>query len=108
MSSPPQPIVLDRSSERTELRLYGEVRIEHAAELHAQLSEAAGRSVPIRVDWSAAEHLDACVLQLLAALARRCVRTGLRLEFAEPGPALRHYLELSGFQAHLRDTGAVA
>lgn len=108
MSSPPQPIVLIRNPTRAELRIYGEVRIEHAAELRAQLLELAQLSTPVRVDWSEAEHLDACILQLLAAFVRRSVRTGAALEFAPPGPALARYLALSGFQPHLRGTGAVA
>jgi anti-anti-sigma regulatory factor len=95
------PLEFAPTPSRLEVRLSGEVRIEHVAELCARLRELCTHAAPVRIDWSAAEHLDACVLQLLVAFARGRVGAGLGVEYTTAGPELRRYLELSGFHAHL-------
>lgn len=105
MSSPSSPIALEESSQRAALRLSGEVRIEHVAELSARLRALVGHAGDVCIEWSEAEHVDACALQLLAAFARARRAAGAPLEFCAPQPALLRYLELSGFAAHLEGVG---
>ena len=102
------PLEFAPTASRLDVRLSGEVRIEHVAELCARLRELCAHAAPVRIDWSAAEHLDACVLQLLVTFARGRVAAGLGVEYTPPGPELRRYLELSGFHAHLGPAGSAA
>jgi hypothetical protein len=68
--------------------------VEVAAQLHDQLLSAEV-SAPVQIDWSQAEHLEACVLQVLLACRYDDVARG-QLTIGGDNPDVRKYLELSG------------
>ena len=102
------PIERIESPSRLDVHLRGELRIEHAAALAAELRAVVARREPVRLDWSAAEHLDACILQLLAAFVAERRRGALALELVQARPGLGRYLELAGFAAHFAPAGGAA
>lgn len=67
-----------------QLRLNGELTIEHARELHAALAPVLHRDRVLLVDPSTAVRFDAAALQVLVAAAAAVGRAGL----LGPSPAL--------------------
>jgi len=79
----------------TILKLRGNSRADAARLLLEQLLESP-ISQNVAVDWEQAEHVDACMLQVLLALRNCLVQQGLSLSVTMDNPAVREYLRLAG------------
>lgn len=76
------------------IRLERRARVETAVLLKQRLSQAVARDVAI--DWAEAEHVDACVLQVLLALRNLLQERGLSFVVHRDNTKVRDYLKLSG------------
>jgi ABC-type transporter Mla MlaB component len=102
-----KPFTLELASDCVRLALAGDVTIEHAAALHAELCAMLTADRRLELDASAATRIDAAILQLLVAATRlasaaqalqpspawsaACARLGLPSPFTPaPEPDHRH------------------
>jgi anti-anti-sigma regulatory factor len=98
-NDPPAPFAVENSADGVVIALRGEVRVDCVQGLHAALCALASRAVRVRIDWSGAEHVDACVLQTLLAFVRSRSEAGVPPEHCAAPRALQDYLRLGGFAA---------
>ena len=91
------------------VKIEGNARVETAMLLKQSLAQTpAAREVAI--DWSAAEHVDASVLQILLALRKSLAERGLPFMVDKDNLKVRGYLKLSGLSEYfpVRDRPAQA
>jgi anti-anti-sigma factor len=81
------------------VKIEGSARVETAVLLKQELSQA---QIPheVAVDWGDAEHVDACVLQVLLALGKFLTERGSSLIVDRDNPKVRQYLKLSGLSEY--------
>ncbi len=77
------------------VKLRGEAGVESAIALRERLLQA-GNAKAITIDWSAAEHVETCVFQVLLAMRDSLSQQGGSLTVESDSPRVRGYLELSG------------
>jgi anti-anti-sigma factor len=83
----------------TMLKLEGSARVETATLLLQELSQSS-IAHDMAIDWEQAEHVDACVLQVLLALRKMLADRGLSLTVDKDNSHVRGYLELSGLSQY--------
>jgi anti-anti-sigma regulatory factor len=66
---------------------------------------AAGATKSLFIDWSLAEHVDACVLQVLLSQYKLLKTHSLSLYVANDNPDVRGYLALSGLSEYFPPRG---
>jgi anti-anti-sigma factor len=76
------------------VRFEGRARVETAVHLKQRLSQAVARDVAI--DWAEAEHVDACVLQVMLALRKLLLERGRSFGVRRDNAKVRDYLKMSG------------
>ena len=80
---------------RMTLKIEGNARVETAVFLQQNLAQAR-ITHGVAVDWGEAEHVDACVLQVLLALRKLLAERGLPFMVDKDNAKVRGYLRLSG------------
>jgi anti-anti-sigma regulatory factor len=83
----------------TMLKIEGNARVETAALLKLRLTQTQIER-DMAIDWGEAEHVDACVLQVLLALHRALAAEGLSLTVKKDNLKVRQYLHLSGLSEY--------
>ena len=91
---PNSEVVIDQEG-CTLIRLVGHARMETAVLLHESLAKAPFAH-SVMIEWEEAEHVDACVLQVLLAVRKALSARGLALTVRKDNPKVREYLNLSG------------
>ncbi len=81
------------------VRLDGNARVETATLLKESLAQAQ-MTHNVAVEWDQAEHVDACVLQVLLALRKLLSERGLSLTVGKDNAKVRKYLKLSGLSEY--------
>ncbi len=81
------------------LVLSGSVKLDCVRALHQEVTKLAHRGKDVILDWSNADHIDACVLQVFIALGTTLGRCGRRLRVRGANPAISKYLTLAGLEA---------
>ncbi len=84
---------------RTMVKLEGSARVETAVRLKQELAQAQ-IAHEVAIDWGEAEHVDACVLQVLLALGKLLAERGSSLIVDRDNPKVRQYLKLSGLSEY--------
>jgi anti-anti-sigma factor len=77
------------------VKIEGNARVETAVLLKQELSRMQ-IDHEVAIDWSDAEHVDACVLQVLLAFRKSLAKRGFSLMVDKDNPKVRNYLKLSG------------
>ena len=77
------------------VKIEGSARVETAALLKEKLSKSRPAK-NVAIDWGEAEHVDACVLQVLLALSKLLAERGSSLVVSRDNIRVREYLRLSG------------
>ena len=54
----------------------------------------------VAIEWDQAEHVDACVLQVLLAIRKLLKDRGLPLTVTKDNPKVREYLKWSGLSEY--------
>jgi len=81
------------------VKLEGSARVETAVRLKQELAQAQ-IAHEVAIDWGEAEHVDACVLQVLLALGKLLAERGSSLIVDRDNPKVRQYLKLSGLSEY--------
>jgi len=81
------------------VKIEGSARVETAVLLKQNLAPAQ-ITHGIAIDWDAAEHVDACVLQVLLALRQLLAERGLSFIVNKDNPKVRGFLKLSGMSEY--------
>lgn len=76
------------------VRIEGNARVETAMLLQQTLAQTQGAH-EVGIDWGAAEHVDASVLQVLLALRTSLAERGLPFLVDKENVKVREYLKLS-------------
>src|SRR5579864_3871343 len=98
-SSTPPFSVFTQGSEQV-LVLQGTLTLEHIRCLHETAMRLSRDAASVVVDCAAAEHLDACTLQIFLALKTELERGGHAFRIARENAEVRRYLELAGLATH--------
>jgi anti-anti-sigma factor len=77
------------------LQLKGKARVEAAQLLQQQLAQIDSNR-DLALDWEQAEHIDACVLQVLLAFRKSRSDRQFSLTVDRDNPHVREYLRMSG------------
>jgi len=77
------------------VKIEGSARVEMAVLLKQKLEETQ-IAQEVAIDWEGAEHVDACVLQVLLALRQTLAERGVSLMVVKDNAKVRGYLKLSG------------
>jgi anti-anti-sigma regulatory factor len=102
MSTPaPPPVRLAADGDLATLHLTGAVGLSCAEALAEAACEARDLGLPVCVDGSALQHLDAAGYQVLLALGRDLSRRHLTLVLAHWSADCQRYLTLAGFDGPL-------
>jgi anti-anti-sigma regulatory factor len=99
----PAANVLTRGSEHV-LVLEATLSLEHVRSLHEAAMRLPRDTASVVVDCAAAEHLDACTLQVLLALKAELETCGRAFRIAGETADVRKYLKLAGLSAHFPET----
>jgi anti-anti-sigma regulatory factor len=104
-----EPVLkVEECAEAPVIRLSGTANLEAIQSLHEEGLRLAHLGRDVVVDWSAAEYVDACVLQELIALGTALAANGKKLSVRGENPKVAKYLQLAGlagcFPALARDT----
>jgi anti-anti-sigma factor len=83
----------------TTVKIEGSARVEMAVLLKQELTRAQ-IAHEVAIDWGEAEHVDACVLQILLAFGKLLAERGSSLIVERDNPKVRQYLELSGLSEY--------
>jgi anti-anti-sigma factor len=83
----------------TVVRIEGNARVETAVLLKQSLVQTQ-MAHAVAIDWGKAEHVDACVLQVLLALRQLLAKRGLPWMVDRDNPKVREYLKLSGLSEY--------
>ena len=81
------------------LEIEGSARVEMAVLLKQKLEETK-IAHEVAIDWEGAEHVDACVLQVLLALRQSLAERGVALMVEKDNAKVRGYLKLSGLSEY--------
>lgn len=81
------------------VKIEGNARVETAALLKQSLAQTQTAS-GVAIDWSAAEHVDASVLQVLLALRNSLAEHGLPFVVDKDNLQVREFLRLSGLSEY--------
>lgn len=100
METDQELIKLEDSGAFAILHLTGAAGVELAEVVHQAALQAADSGKDVVLDWTRAEHVDACSLQLLVALRAALVERGHALRVAGSNPAVEKYLTLAGLADH--------
>jgi len=84
---------------RMMVKIEGSARVEMAVLLKQKLEETQ-IAHDVAIDWEGAEHVDACVLQVLLALRQSLAERGMSLMVEKDNAKVRGYLKLSGLSEY--------
>src|SRR5580658_1627121 len=94
---------------RMVVKIEGNARVEAAVLLKQGLMQSK-LAHEVAIDWGDAEHVDACVLQILLALRQAVTERGLTFLVDIDNSHVRQYLKLSGLSEYfpVRSQPAIA
>jgi len=95
----PALVLIPDQGHATVLRLEGHARVETATRLRETLAQAP-LAQPVAIEWDQAEHVDACVLQVLLALRKLLMDRGLSFAVGKDNAKVRAYLNWSGLSEY--------
>lgn len=85
-------MLLQEHTDRTTLRVVGQIRMADVAGLFASARAASARGLTIDVDLEAADHLHAAAWQILIALQRDARSRGVTFSIVRISDNARHML----------------
>lgn len=92
-------VELSRSTEKVAIRITGNAGMDEARELQ-RLLLAEPETLALTVDWSEAEHVESCVLQVLLAYRKQLVRAGQTISIVRDSVHVRGLLEVGGLSEY--------
>jgi anti-anti-sigma regulatory factor len=84
---------------RVIVKIEGFARVDTAVFLKENLAQMQ-ITHGVGIDWCAAEHIDACVLQVLLSVRRSLTERGLSFIVDQDNSKVRWYLKLSGMSEY--------
>ncbi|MHB8698254.1 MAG: STAS domain-containing protein [Sulfuricaulis sp.] len=98
------PVHIEHTADTTHVALEAALGIADARTLYSQLGSAFTRAMPVVMDGTRVERLDAAAMQVLACFCRTARERGLALSWRNISPELKQAAQLLGLEPILQMT----